>query len=399
MKRILFVDDEPMVLGGLRNMLRSQRREWDMVFAPGPEEALAELERASFDIIVTDMRMPGMDGNALLAIVKKRWPGMVRFILSGHTDLEALLQSVSLAHQFLAKPCDPEVLKSALERACTVQNVLNNSTLIKMVGEIDRLPSAPRIYLALSQALVNPEVQMDELARIVEQDIAMCAKLMQIVNSAFFGVRQRITDIHQAVKYLGIAMLKNLVLSIEIFNSFENEPHPVGISLGALQNHSLLTAQLAEHLLPQRTKDAFMAGMLHDVGILVLAYYRAQEFSEVMAKVKEEGLPQEQVERAYWGVTHAEVGAYLLGLWGLPWPIVEAVAFHHSPWKISREGVDLPDALYIADVLAHQVARADSEANAQFEPGYIEGKSLVDAMPGWRHLALDLAYQAQTPLT
>lgn len=398
MKRILFVDDEPMVLGGLRNMLRSQRHQWDMVFAPGPEEALAELERASFDIIVTDMRMPVMDGNALLAVVKSRWPRMVRFILSGHTDLEALLHSVSLAHQFLTKPCEPEVLKSALERACTVQAVLNNEALIKTVGGIDKLPSVPRIYLALSHALTEPEVQMDELARIVEQDIAMCAKLMQIVNSAFFGVRQRITDIHQAVKYLGIAMLKNLVLSIEIFNSLDSSAAPAGLSVGALQHHSLLTAQIAEHLLPQHTKDAFMAGMLHDVGILVLAYYRPQEFREVLAKVKEQHQSLEQAEREFWGVTHAEVGAYLLGLWGLPWPIVEAVAFHHAPWTLPRRGFDLPDALYIADVLAHQADQEESEPSIQFEPRYIEALELAESLPGWRHLALDLANQAQTSL-
>lgn len=104
-KRVLFVDDEQEVLEGLRNLLRRNRHEWDMVFALGGYEALAELSRGTVDVVVTDMRMPGMDGAQLLAQVKTVSPSTARLVLSGHAEKEAILRALPVAHQFLSKPC------------------------------------------------------------------------------------------------------------------------------------------------------------------------------------------------------------------------------------------------------------------------------------------------------
>ena len=396
MKRLLFVDDEPMVLAGLRNLLRSQRHEWEMVFAPSGEAAIAELEKAPFDLIVTDMRMPRMDGNALLTVVRDRWPRMVRIILSGHTELSDLMRSVTLAHQFLSKPCDPEILKNSLHRACQLQDLLNDASLQQVTGAIGKLPSIPRIYLALSNALTDPTVHLDDLASIVEQDVAMCAKLLQIVNSAFFGIRQRITDIHEAIKFLGLSMLKNLVLSIEIFEAFDTKKSPTGLSLAALQHHSLLTAQIAQHLLPARAKDAFMAAMLHDIGLLVLAFHHGDDYVKAQKLFKEGLRPMADVEREVWGANHGEIGGYLLGLWGLPWPIVEAVAFHQTPWQIPpHANLDLPDAVYLADVLVNELGHPDSEPRTSMDPRYLSHPEVAKSLPQWRAFVQEAADQLQ----
>src|SRR5690348_6552763 len=193
MKRILFVDDEPKILEGLQRMLRPQRNEWEMAFAPGGEAALAMLAAENFDVIVSDMRMPGVDGAALLETVRANYPGMLRVILSGYTELEASYRAVPVAHQFLLKPCDPDALRIAIERATSLMQALNSRMLTGLVGSLQDLPSVPRAFAELRNALADPETSLDRVVKIVEQDVAISAKVLQLVNSAFFGVTREVS--------------------------------------------------------------------------------------------------------------------------------------------------------------------------------------------------------------
>ena len=191
-KRILFVDDDPNVLSGLRNVLRSKRHEWDMDFANGPEEALAKVAEKSFDVVVSDMRMPRMDGATLLAKVKQLQPRAVRMILSGQTELESVMKSVFVAHMFLSKPCDPLVLRSVVDRACQLNAILNSDELRGAAGKVEMLPAAPKTYMALNEALASPTCAVTDVVRIIERDVGLCAKLLQLSNSAFFGLSRKI---------------------------------------------------------------------------------------------------------------------------------------------------------------------------------------------------------------
>lgn len=396
MIRILFVDDEPKILDGLRRMLRHQRRRWEMVFAPGGEEALAELERGQFDVIVTDMRMPKVDGAALLKHAQDRYPNTVRIVLSGHMELEATLRAVPVAHQFLTKPCDPEVLEEVVERACNLRVLLDNEAVRQMVGGMESLPSLPRLYSALTKALADPEVPLSEVARIVEQDVAMCAKVLQLVNSAFFGLPRRISNIQTAVGYLGTTTLKNLVLSAEVFHAFEDAERAGGFSIESLQSHALLTASIARHLSPEKrmAEDAFTAALLHDIGKLVLAARLPEHLSRVLAAVGASGHPFHLAEEELGGVTHAEIGAYLLGLWGLPYPIVEAVAHHHAPGRVNQRRFDVLAAVHIANALAHEQESTPPGAvqpTREIDPCYLEALGVAGHLDAWRALAAEHA--------
>ena len=221
MRRVLFVDDEPRILEGLRRMLRSQRHDWELAFAPGGETALALMEASPFDVIVSDMRMPGIDGAALLCRVREKYPQVVRIVLSGHTELSTALRVVPIAHQFLAKPCDAQMLRVAIERACHLRALLSDEHIRRTVAALGDLPSLPRTYEALTQALADPDTSLQKVAKIIEQDVGISAKVLQLVNSAFFGVSHSMTNIQSAVSYLGINTLKSLVLSVEIFRAFQ----------------------------------------------------------------------------------------------------------------------------------------------------------------------------------
>jgi HD-like signal output (HDOD) protein/ActR/RegA family two-component response regulator len=396
MRRVLFVDDEPRILEGLRRMLRAQRHEWEMAFAPGGEAALALMEASPFDVIVSDMRMPGIDGAALLCRVREQYPQVVRIVVSGHTELETALRVVPVAHQFLAKPCDADMLRVAIERACHLRALLSDDSIRRTVTALGDLPSLPRTYEALTLALANPEVPLQTVARIIEQDVGVSAKVLQLVNSAFFGIAHSITSIQNAVSHLGINTLKNLVLAVEIFRAFKPRKEFPGFSLERMQHHAQLTASIAARLpVPEHIADiAVVAGMLHDVGKLILAWKLSEHFERVLAEASEANCPIYTVEERIDGFSHAEIGAYLLGLWGIPYSVVEGVALHHGPGRVPHQGFDAVSAIYIANLLAHELEQSGSGSpavyNLENRPEELRALGVEDMVPEWRAMAAEV---------
>lgn len=400
MRRILFVDDEPAVLGGLQNLLHRQRRRWDMVFAQGGEAALAELATRPFDVIVTDMRMPGIDGAELLRRVKADHPEVVRVILSGHAERDAVFRALPVAHEFLSKPCDPELLPNVIERVCELQAAVGNQTLSRVIGGIDRLPSAPRSYFRINQAIADDKSSLPEIAAILQEDTAVCAKLLQLVNSVYFGLKSPVSDVQRAVAFLGLDTVRSLVLSAHILRSFEQAPKIPGFSAERLQAYTLITAKVARRITRTRpdahaiAQECFTAGLLHDIGKLVIATSFPDAFAAfVAARAAGEITSSCAWEREHLGFTHAEVGAYLLRLWALPTAIVEAVAFHHEPGRVPQRGFEIVGCVHVADALVdgclpdapcwQGVTRTEGEADL----GYLEALGVSDQLPAWRAIA------------
>jgi HD-like signal output (HDOD) protein len=352
-KRILFVDDEPMVLSGLQRSLRPMRSEWEMVFAAGGNEALAAMDLHSFDIIVTDMRMPGMDGAQLLEEVQKRSPHTLRMVLSGQSDRETMLRSVNPAHQFISKPCEGEELKHRLMRAFALKDLLQNPDLRELVAKLDNLPSLPHVYLQLNQELRRPEPALQKIDELIEADMAMTAKILKLVNSAFFCLPCEISRASHAVKLLGLDTLQALVLTAHVFEQFESPLLTVD-DVEKISDHSLAVSNSArkialfEHA-DQRTQDeSFTAGLLHDAGKLILASTLGQRYGKVLEYAERANIGLYAAERELLGCSHAQVAAYLLGVWGLPGTIVEAVAWHHQPAESLSMGFSPLAAVHVA---------------------------------------------------
>lgn len=383
--KIMFVDDEPKILEGIERMLFFLSDEWDMRFVTGGAEALTEIEKDPVDVIVSDMRMPGMDGATLLGKIQAQYPGIVRIVLSGHAELEAVLRAVPVAHQFLAKPCKADLLKSVVDRACSLRALLDDETVRQTVGMIETLPSVPRVYTALTRALADETTDAKAIAKIIGQDVAMSAKVLQLVNSAFFSQATTISSIEQAVVRLGFQMVKNLALTIEVFRESGSDQVISGFSIEAEQRHALRTASIARSLLTDRaqSEDAFMAAILHDVGKLVLAKELPEKFSEAQSIADEEGIPMHVAERRLFGISHAEIGAYLMGIWGLPYPIIEAIANHHDPMRVpGRDEFGILEAVYVADCLANDV---------EMDMDYLGTLGKRDQVDTWREQANELA--------
>lgn len=400
MTRILFVDDEPKILEGLQRMLRPQRKEWEMAFAPGGQAALTMLEASPFDVIVSDMRMPGIDGAALLETVRQKYPNILRIILSGYTELEASYRAVPVAHQFLLKPCDPDALRFAIERATRLMQVLNSKMLASLVGSLRELPSLPRTYAELRRVLSDPDTSIEQVVRIVEQDVAISAKVLQLVNSAFFGVTREISDIQTAVSYLGMTILQNLVLSVEVFRSFRPKKTIPGFSLEEFHQHSQLTARLASEIGKRaRISNAVAVGaLLHDIGKLVIAERAPDHLARALQGVHQDRHPLFMIEEELVGVSHAEVGAYLLSLWGLPSPVVEAVAHHHHPERVPHDRLDMISVVYLANQLAHEHSGLKSEPGEMspgIAPEILAIPEVSENLPEWHEVAEAIVHEPQ----
>ena len=354
MRRILFVDDDPPMLDSLQLRLRPMRDKWEMTFRDSGMSALAELERRPYDVIVSDMRMPAMDGAELLRIVSERWPQTVRIVLSGFADLQQTVRLVPIAHQYFSKPCEPLQLENAVERCFGLQELLAEPRLRAVVGRIRRLPPLPKTFAKLQQVMTSEGVAVREVARIIAADAVIAAKVLQMVNSAFFRLGRRITSIDQAVNYLGFTAVRNLVMSAEVFTSWSEPPVRPVLDLEQLQVHAHAVATVA-HAFTARTPladDALLSALLHDIGYLVLMQECPRELEQAIAIAAADRIPLYEAESRVIGATHADIGAYLLGLWGLPCSIVEAVAHHHTPQRVAQTGFDVLAVLAVAGALA-----------------------------------------------
>jgi HD-like signal output (HDOD) protein/ActR/RegA family two-component response regulator len=397
MIRVLFVDDDPEVLDNLRHLLHRQEPDWDMVFLPDPDAALDELAVAPADVVVSDMQMPGMGGAGFLARVRDLYPGAARIVLSGEADKDIERHALPFAHQYLGKPCRTEQLVEAVNRTASLYTHLDDPVLRGIVSGLDRLPTVPQVYFEITRLAADPEATLNDISASVERDPALVAKILQMGNSAWFGRRRRLTSIREAVQYLGTDVLRGLALGGQAFGTMAIAPFE-GFSLEGLQRHSLHTARLAARLLEgqQGVDDVFTTAMVHDIGQVVLAAGRRREFAEVRRRAKGERRPFHEVEYDAFGATHAGIGAYLLGMWGLPFPMVEATAYHHNPRRVANGERRLLAAVHLADVLMSTAEpdREDHTPEQRLDIGFLDACGIRPDLPRWSHLAREEAQAA-----
>jgi HD-like signal output (HDOD) protein/CheY-like chemotaxis protein len=387
--KVLFVDDEEAVLSGLRRMLRRHAADWETSFAVGGEAAIARLRDEPVDVVVTDMRMPGIDGAGVLDAVRREHPATVRIVLSGQNEMTAALRAVPLAHQFLTKPCDPDELRSAVSRATTLQQVLFRTELLPVIGGVDALPSPPSVIMELSGLLARAEVDIDAVVGVVAADPAISAKLLQVVNSAFFGVARRVSDVATAVRYLGLVTVRDLAVAVHAFRALQEGPATRLVE--EIHTHSNQVAEMAQLLAgdgPAR-HESYVCALLHDVGRLVLASRADVAYAELMAEAAAGERSVLDLEHEAFGADHTQVGALFLSMWGLPFAIVEVVLAHHGD-RVPRRPLDVADAVWLADRL---VAAVPEGVPRPAPEGPVE--PLPDEVRAWPEVAR--ALQAWSP--
>ena len=389
--RVLLVSPEPSVIA-LKHTLGACAARWQTRWVTDEAEALTTLEAAAYDVVIVDVA-PGRSGLlAVLERAKSRRPEMARIVLWPHPEPELLARALRVAHQCVSMPCEPGELWKLVERTCCLNGLMHHRAIRELLGGLERLPSVPRSYVALTQAMSRDEVHLGQIVAIVENDTAMAAKILQLVNSAYFGRARRVSSIPVAVSLLGLERLRTLALGTHVFGMLgEAESRTFG--LDALQHHALVTAQLARRFLAGcgRAEEGFAAGLLQNVGMLVLAVCLKDRYREVLDEARRRQAPVERVEHEHFDVTHAHVGACLLGLWGLPATIVEAVAFHHAPAGVFHDDTALLDAIHAADAMAGAIVqRRAPDANAcPIDPIVLSREGTGQTVHAWRAIAAE----------
>lgn len=393
---ILFVDDEPLVLESIREISHLFDSDWQIKYASSGRETLSLLKKDPVDIVVVDMHMPDYDGLRLLAYIRDHYPFITRIAMSGFASYETAMQAANTSHQFLHKPIEADRLANILKRSITLKRHLSDAKLQALVAQLGTLPSLPDLYSQLIQEINSPDASIKKVGEIISHDMAMASKILQLINSAFFGLPRRVSSTSQAVNLLGLQVIKALVLTIQIFKKF-NGNQKTEHFINLLFDHSFNTARLAraiatEEKCEQRiVDDTFLAGLVHDVGKLVLQSNMPRQYRSIMEHAVSKGRPAYLKEEDELDSSHAEIGAHLLGLWGLPMGVVEAVALSHKPGQCPCNHFTPLTAVHAADAIMHQVRPIPELAGeTEVHSDYLDSLGLPDRYDDWLRLAQTL---------
>lgn len=381
-KRILFIDDEPALLDSLTRVLKPLKSEVEIQVEASASAALDRLGKEYFDVVVTDLRLPALNGVPVVSQIMERSPDSIRMTLA--TPMVPDNQQLP-GHQVIAYKGELEGLRDTIERIGRLRDRLHDENMRALIGEIDGLPAMPAVCQELNRTLAQGDFSMRQVASVVEKDPAICAKILQLVNSSFFGLGRKLTQMHDAVSYLGTSMLKNLVTSVTLWRTLEGvRPAAVG-QLQRVHTRCQRVGGLARRIMGRdrvRSEEAFVSGLLHDIGVTLLIAYLPERYDRVEAEMLKTGLSFYEVERSLYTVDHAEIGAHLLDAWGLPFQVLEAVAFHHSAPNLRHTRLESADAVYIAQTLLDAKERGQ-DIDDCLDEAYLAQLGVADQLPEW----------------
>ena len=394
-KNILFIDADKTQLEYLESHLSAMKKRWNIQFASTAEEAMDHLRTCPFDIIASDFCVEGFQGLELLDEIKKRQPGSIRFIISEAVNAENCLQYIGYAHQFITKPYAGSELIAKIKKSLRLKNIFLNERAAKGVASIEDLPTLPDLYMTLERELRKEDVVISDIGKMIGEDISMTAGLLKLVNSPFFGLYSKVTNPEQAATLLGLDNLKGLVLGIHLLNSTKEVK--IDFSIEELGRHCQFTALMARSIIKSEggsnklAEHTFLAGFLHDIGKLVLATSYPDEYGTILSIVREANIPIQEAEKDILGFTHAEVGAYLLAIWGFDEDVIEAIYCHHEPERLGSVDMSPAVAIHVANAFDHELRVKNTEyAPHLLSAEWLEQNGFSAKLPEWLQICAEL---------
>lgn len=393
--RILFVDDEENLLHGLRRSLRKMRGEWDMDFSVGGQDALQKLKQVNFDVIVSDMKMPGMDGAELLEQVRQLQPRTLRLILSGETDEIQFIRTVGPSHQYLSKPCQSETLINTVQRGVDLHRYIGSDEIREIIGNIEILPMPSSILFEVLEELDSKTANAKVVASIIERDLGLTTQVLRFANSAFFSLPVTVASPSQAVTMLGFDSIRATVLAAGIFDAFDVSPEEEK-ELHRLAQNSFTIGSVAQALAEAEGADEILsshtlcAGSVSHIGTLILKSYCIDIFKKAVTRCELNKRAIHEEEEELTGSGHGAFGGYLLGLWGFNESIIEAVAYHHEPQKAGHTKSAPLTFVHAAQHLCAEQnkTRTTNESSPySLDKEYLEQVGLISRLDDWRGIA------------
>ncbi len=353
-RRILFVDDEANVIRGLRRTLFPLKDSWDMFFSGDADEAIRIIKEKDIQLVVCEMKVYASDKRDFIEIVKDDFPEIIRFVLSGYSDEKTSMQAMKSAHQYLLKPSDVNLLKDKIDYSIGLVKYVKNKELQKFLNGVNELPILPQVYFELEKELNSEMISNKKIGEMISGNPSLVTKILQLVNSAFFGLSSKIIDVTQAINILGLNVIKSLVIYLSLLNN--NQDKKVQAQQFEIWQHSLKMANIAKSIAKAingnnfKIDEVYVSGLLHDIGKIVMLQYPGY-MKKIVENTQKLNVSYYDAEKIVYKTTHAEIGSYLLGLWGLPEKIVEGVAQHHEP-VTSTEKFSMYNILKISEKIA-----------------------------------------------
>ncbi|HWD18065.1 MAG TPA: response regulator [Verrucomicrobiae bacterium] len=398
-KLILIADSDPLTATQFAAALGEG---WKVKSAASGPAALAALEAQPCDALVASLGLAELDGPQLLNRARQKYPDVIRFLIATEADRAQVIKE-GLAQQFLTKPCDPATIRSALENAVAVDKWITDDAMRELVSRIRSLPTIPSIYLEVRAALKSPSASPDSIGAILGKDMAMTTKLLQVCNSSYFGLSRKITDVGEAVGLLGFDTVNSIVVAVKMLGYYDRIK-PAYYSVDRLWRHSLNVAQHARKLALLHgaargvAEAAYTAGLMHDLGKIVLVCNFCQEYEKAQVAAAADGRALWQVEKETFGATHADIGAYLLGRWGMPTEASEAAALHHQPLRTASQEFTVLTAVHVANALEDEINPPDGGLpGSTVDTIYLARIGCLSQLDAWREAITGQAKAAAAP--
>jgi len=353
-KRILCVDDEPGIRQVYEMLPSFLGSDFLVTTTANGDEALAQIAAAPYDVIISDLLMPGLSGSELLKKVAQISPSTARVVISGFPDELTVARCLVVGHRYFTKPFSPVTLMGSVRALCQARDVASSDKVRQLVGKIEGLPTPPDSYVEILKKFNDPNTAIRSLAECLEHDPAVSVKLLQAVNSPLFGAARRIDSIEESIQRIGLNVLKALVLSIHFFNFYQKPG--LKFQLQKIWDHSSAVAHRARQIAHERSwpaevcEESFFAGLLHDLGRVVLSTCPDEDRWALFPEYD----PCHDDVSACFALSHtidSEAGAYLLALWGIPDRVVNAVRTFRFSGVISPDEPCAAAALALAHEL------------------------------------------------
>lgn len=362
---------------------------WEVVGTLSGADALRETQKRPFDVVVANFDLAGPSAEELLNQIRAVNPGTLRFIAGKVEQKEKMMNSLASGNQFLAVPFDRAELKTSLERTLEADAHMSDGVR-ELIGRIRTFPTIPSIYLEVVNVLKSPSATTAEVGAIIAKDMSMTTKLIQVINSAYFGLPRTITDPTEAVGILGFDTVKSLVMTVKLLSQYD-KVKPAYFSIDQIWKHSTNVARTARVMALLETNDAdcssaaFTAGLMHDLGKVILAANFDSQYQEAHNVARQRQIPLWQAEKEVFGATHAEIGACLLTRWGLSPGIVKVVALHHTPIRSGDKTFTPLTAVHVANALEYEAdPDPDGAAASTIDCEYLERIGMANRIDLWR---------------
>lgn len=361
---ILFVDSDREILTALDGVFMESS--YQRVLMTSYEDAMAYVTHNPVEMVVSDIRQQ-VNGLDFLRQVKARYPETIRVVLGTSADSRAIYKALeeNTAKMYVFKSSDNRGLLGVVDKIFQMEAVLRDKKIMDLINNLDELPTIPSLYTRIKQ-MIQEDEDVAKIAGLIEADQATTANILRIANSAFFGAKTG--SITQAIMYIGLSNVKSIILSNAVFNT----AGPMGASIKELWQNATLTNRLTNHLYHRITGKKIpnvfaSAGLLHNIGMVILISHFTKVYAEILASGATSLAEQTELEKKLIGVTHQELGGYLLNWWELPLPIVEAALYHNTPLDEGVINRELVCCVHLASTIAGERMGTKPAEGSPFE--------------------------------